>query len=90
VEVSRYIGAAMGLAVNCQPGGTCYQCCLVFASVVASTTVVASSGVVEALVVDVDVVEALVLGVHALASEGFLLLVVALIGLLFLVRSAST
>jgi hypothetical protein len=84
VEVPLYIGAAMGLAVSCQPGGTCYRCCLVFAS----TTAVARSSA-ESVVVDVGVLEALALGVHALAGEGFLLLAVALFGLLFLVQYAT-
>jgi hypothetical protein len=60
-----------------------------FAGVVASTTVAASSGAVEVVVVDVAVAEALVLGVHALAGKGFLLLAVALLGLLFLVPSTA-
>jgi hypothetical protein len=55
------------------------------ASDIASTTVVMSSGVAEAVVVDVVVVKALTLGVHALAGKGFLLLTAALLGLLFLV-----
>jgi hypothetical protein len=83
--VPLYIGVAMGLAVSCQPRGTCYRCCLVLAS----TTTVAHSGV-EAVVVHVAVVEVLVVGVHALAGEGFLLLIAALLGLLFLVQSAAT
>jgi hypothetical protein len=85
VEVPLYIGVAMGLAVSCQPGGTYYRCCPVLASAIASTTVVMSSGVAEAVVVDVVVVKALTLGVHALADKGFLLLTAALLGLLFFV-----
>jgi hypothetical protein len=81
-EVPLYIGAAMGLAVSCQPGGTCYRCC----PVLASTTAVARSGV-KAIVVDVAVAKALALRIHALASEGFLLLTATLLGLLFLVQS---
>jgi hypothetical protein len=80
VDVPLYIGVAMGLAVSYQPRGTCYQCCLVFVT----TTIAAHSGA-EVVVVDVAVAEALALGVHALAGEGFPLLVVALLGLLFLV-----
>jgi hypothetical protein len=76
----------MGLAVRCQPGGTCYRCCHVLDGVVASTTIVSRSGA-EAVVVGVAVAKALALGVHALASEGFLVLTVALLGLLFLVQS---
>jgi hypothetical protein len=85
VEVSLYIGVAMGLAVSCQPGGTYYRCCPMLAGAVASTTVVMSSGVAEAVVVDVVVAKALALGVHALTGKGFLLLTTALLGLLFLV-----
>jgi hypothetical protein len=40
----------------------------------------------EVVVVDVGVADVLALGVHALAVEGFLLLVAALLGLLFLVQ----
>jgi hypothetical protein len=53
-----------------------------------STDALARSGAVV-VVVDVVVAKALVLGVHALASEGFLLLVVALLGLLFLIQSTA-
>jgi hypothetical protein len=58
--------------------------------VFASTTAMARSGA-EAVVVDVavTVTEALALGVHALADKGFLLLIVALLGLLILVQSAD-
>jgi hypothetical protein len=60
----------------------------VFACVVASKIVAMSSGAAEATVVDVAVAEALVLGVHALVGEGFLLLAAALLRL-FLVRSVA-
>jgi hypothetical protein len=90
VEVPLCIGAAMGLATDCQPGGTCCRCCPMFAGVVASTTAMVSSGAVEAAVVDVAVAKALALKVHALVGEGFLLLAAALLGLPFLVRSAAT
>jgi hypothetical protein len=56
--------------------------------VLAFTTIVACSGV-EAIVVGVAIVKALALGVDALAGEGFLLLVAALLGLLFLVQSVA-
>jgi hypothetical protein len=72
------------LAANCWPGDTWYQCCPVFVGVVTSTTIATSYSVV-----DTAIAKALVLGVHALAREGFLLLAVALLGLLFLVRSAA-
>jgi hypothetical protein len=72
----------MGLAVSCQPGGTCYRCY----PVLSSTTVVACSGA-EAVVVGVTAAKALALGVHALAGEGFLLLAIALLGLLFLIQT---
>jgi hypothetical protein len=74
----------MGLAISCQLGGTCYRCC----PVLASTNMVACSGA-EAVVVDITVAKALELGVHALAGEGFLLLIAALLGLLFLVQSTA-
>jgi hypothetical protein len=64
--------------------GTCYRCCLV----PVSTTIVALSGT-EAVVVDVAVTEVLALRVHALAGDGFLLLITALVGLLFLVQSVA-
>jgi hypothetical protein len=83
-DILLYIVAAMGLAVSCQPRGTCYRCCLVFVS----TTVVALSGA-EVVVVDAAAAEALALRVHALAGEGFLLLAAALLGLLFLVQSTG-
>jgi hypothetical protein len=53
--------------------------------VLASTIVVAHSGA-EA----VAMAKSLALGVHALADEDFLLLATALLGLLFLVQSATT
>jgi hypothetical protein len=53
-----------------------------------SITIVVLSGA-EVVVVDAAVVEALALRVHALADEGFLLLVAALFRLLFLVQSAT-
>jgi hypothetical protein len=71
----------MGLAVSCHPEGTCYRCC----PVLASTIVVAHSGA-EA----VAMAKSLALRVHALAGEDFLLLAIALLGLLFLVQSAAT
>jgi hypothetical protein len=83
-EASLYIGVAMVLAISCQPEGTYYRCCPVFTS----TAALAHSGAVV-VVVDVAIAKALILGVHALASEGFLLLVVALIGLLFLIQSTA-
>jgi hypothetical protein len=70
---------AVGLAVNCQLGGTCYRWCSLFVS-----TVVAHF-VGEVVAVDIVVAEALVLKVHAPAGKGFLLLAAALPGLLFLV-----
>jgi hypothetical protein len=79
VEVLLCIMAAMGLIVSCLPRDTYYRCCHVFVS----TTVVALSGV-EAIVVVASVVEVLALRIQALAGEGFLLLVAALLGLLFL------
>jgi uncharacterized membrane protein YqjE len=57
----------------------------VFAGVAASTTVAMSSGAVKATVVDVVEAKAPALGVHVLTGKGFLLLVAALLGLLFLV-----
>jgi uncharacterized membrane protein len=53
-----------------------------------STTAVVLSGA-EAAVVVATIVEAFSLTVHALAGEGFLLLTIALLGLLFLVQSAT-
>jgi hypothetical protein len=53
-----------------------------------STTVVVHS-IGEVVGVDVVAMEALALRVHTLASEGFLLLIVALLGLLFLIQSAA-
>jgi hypothetical protein len=50
-----------------------------------STTAVARSSV-EAVVVDATVVEALALGIHALAGEGFLLLVALCLGCSFLLN----
>jgi hypothetical protein len=82
MKMLLYIGADMGLAVSYQPKGTCYQSC----PLLASTTIVVRSGV-EAVVVDVAVAKALALGVHALADEGFILIAVALHGLLSLVHS---
>jgi hypothetical protein len=84
MKVLLYIGADMGLAVSYEPKGTCYQSCPLLAS---TTTVVRSS--VEVVVVDVAVAKALALGVHALADKGFILIVVALLGLLFLVHSTA-
>jgi hypothetical protein len=55
------------------------------ASPIASTTIAVNSSATEAVLVDIAIVKALALGVHALASEGFLLLTVALLELLFLV-----
>jgi hypothetical protein len=68
----------MGLTASYLPRGTCCQHYDVFVS---TTTVVFSS------VEDATAAEALALRVHALASEGLLLLVAALLELLFLVQS---
>jgi hypothetical protein len=75
----------MGLVVSCQLGGTCYHYYLVLAS----TNDEARSGL-EAVVVGVAAAKARALGVHTLASEGFILLIAALLGLLFLVHSTAT
>jgi hypothetical protein len=85
VEVLLCIVEAMGLAVSCQPRGTCYRCCLVFVS-----TIAASLSGAKAIVADAAVAEVLALGVHALASEGFLLFAATLLGLLFLIQSTTT
>jgi hypothetical protein len=74
----------MELAVSCQPGGTCYRCY----PVLVTTTVVAHSGA-EVVVAGFDVAKVLALEVHALANEGFLLLIAALLRLLFLVQSIA-
>jgi hypothetical protein len=84
LEAPLYIGTAMGLAVSCQPGVTCYRCYLVLAS----TTTVAHSGA-EAVVVGVAAAKGLALGVHSLAGEGFLLLATTLLGLFFRVQSTT-
>jgi hypothetical protein len=84
-EVPLYIGVAIRLAVSCKPGGTFYRCCSMLASPIASTTIAVNSSATEAVLVDIAIATALALGVHALTSEGFLLLTVALLELLFLV-----
>jgi hypothetical protein len=84
-EVLLCIMAAMGLTVSCLPRGTCCRCYPMFVS----TTAVVLSGAEAAMVV-ATIVEAFSLTVHALAGEGFLLLAIALLGLLFLVQSATT
>jgi hypothetical protein len=80
-EVLIYIVTAMGLAVTCLPRGTCCRHYHVFVS---TTATVLSSA--EAAVVVAAVANALELRV---AGEGALLLVVALLGLLFLIQSAA-
>jgi hypothetical protein len=83
-EVLIYIVTGMGLAVSCLPRGTCCRHYHVFVS---TTATVLSSA--EAAVVVAAVANALELRVPALAGEGALLLVVALLGLLFLIQSAA-
>jgi hypothetical protein len=83
-EVLLYIVVAVGLAVSYLPWVTCYRHYLVFLS----TTVVVISGP-EVVVVVVAVAEALALRVPALAGEGPLLLARTLLGLIFLVQSAT-
>jgi hypothetical protein len=80
-EVLLYIVVAVGLAVSYLPWVTCYRHYLVFLS----TTVVVISGPE----VVVAVAEALALRVPALAGEGPLLLARTLLGLIFLVQSAT-
>jgi hypothetical protein len=84
VKEPLYTGAAMGLAINCLPGGTW---CRSYAMSVSTIVVACSIG--EAIAVDVVATDALALRVHALASEDFLLLATALLGLLFLTRNAA-
>jgi hypothetical protein len=72
---------ATGLVVSCLPRGTCCRCYSAFVS----TTVVVFPGA-EADAVVAGVADALALRAHALASEGPLLLITTLLGLLFPAR----
>jgi hypothetical protein len=81
-EVLLYIVAAMELVVGCLPRDTW---CWHYPVFVSTTTAVLSGE--EVVVVVAVVAETLALRVPTFASEGPLLLVVALLGLLFLVQS---
>jgi hypothetical protein len=81
VEVPLCTKVAMGLAIGCPSGGTYCQCYFV--------STAGAYFVEEAVVVHIAATEALALRAHVPVGEGFLLLVVALLELLFLVQSAS-
>jgi hypothetical protein len=66
VEVPLYIGAAMGLDISCQLGGTCYR----FFLVLASTTIVVHSSA-EVVVVCVAVAKAIAWGFMLLLAKVF-------------------
>jgi hypothetical protein len=88
VVVVLCIEAAMESHVSCLPRNICYRWCLVVTEVVVTDAQVGDDASVSAFAMaEAIVAEALAL---ALANEGYLWIVAALLALLFLARYVTT
>jgi hypothetical protein len=85
VVVPLYAEAATEPVVGCLLRGICFRWCLVVMEVLVADAQVGDDSPISVSIV----AEAIAVEAHALADEGCLWLVVALLALLFLVRSAA-